>query len=134
MKARPCWIDPKEFKITRQAAGLTVDQVAGLLFVTPRTVRYWEAGRYRIPYPAFKLLRILRGAELPGEAWAGWRVTRGALWSPAGQCFLPGELAYLSLVFRQAWAFRQQQAQQAGRRAQAQRAPAVPLRVASRGS
>lgn len=106
VRTRRCWIDPQDFRHTRLAARLTVDQAAALLFVSSRTVRYWEAGRARIPYAAFKLLKVLRGHGLPGEAWAGWTVTQEALWSPAGHRFLPGELEWLSLVFRQAQAFR----------------------------
>lgn len=106
MRQARCWIDPQDFRDTRKAARLTVDQAARRLFVTGRTVRNWEAGRTRIPYAAYKLLKVLNGYALPGDAWEGWSLARGALWSPAGHRFLPGELAWLSLVFRQAEAFR----------------------------
>ncbi len=58
-----------------------------------------ENGQVRAPYAAFKLMRILRGRELPGEAWKGWTVSGHTLWSPAGQRFDRAGMEYLGLVF-----------------------------------
>lgn len=78
---------------------------AELLRVTPRTVWHWEGGDRRVPYAAFKLLRILKGYELPHPDWSGWTLHRGTLYTPAGQGFRADDLQWLSLVFRRAEAF-----------------------------
>ena len=75
---------------------------AAALGVEARTVRNWEAGKTRIPYAAFKLLRLLTGGELPGAAWAGFFVHGDVLYSPERKAFTAGELAYLSNVFAMA--------------------------------
>lgn len=98
-------IDCRDFVDARRHALLSVDQVAELLHVHPKTVSKWERGLHRIPYPAYKLLRVLRRYELPEACWDGWEARSGALWSPAGQRFTPGDLAWLSLTFRRAEAF-----------------------------
>lgn len=79
--------------------------MAELLHVHRQTVLKWERGQHRIPYPAYKLLRVLRCYELPETCWDGWEARDGALWSPAGHRFTPGELAWLSLTFRRAEQF-----------------------------
>ncbi|MFN3842515.1 MAG: VC1465 family Xer recombination activation factor [Rehaibacterium terrae] len=89
-------------------------QRARLLRVCPRTVRNWEAGRTRIPYAAFKPMRLLRGFELPGDAWRGWRLIGDTLWSPEGHGFRAGDHAWWSLLVRQAAAFRRQVARPRG--------------------
>lgn len=38
-----------ELQATREALGLTGDWLAGHLGVSPRTIRYWEQGKYAIP-------------------------------------------------------------------------------------
>lgn len=38
-----------QFRVFREFLGLTGDALAALLDVDPRTVRHWEAGKYRIP-------------------------------------------------------------------------------------
>lgn len=40
---------PAEFRVVREYLGLTSDWLAEHLRVTPRTVRYWEQGKYPIP-------------------------------------------------------------------------------------
>ncbi|MFD7995459.1 helix-turn-helix domain-containing protein [Streptomyces mexicanus] len=40
---------PAEFKVVREFLGLTGDWIAGHLGVSPRTVRHWEEGKYKIP-------------------------------------------------------------------------------------
>ena len=70
-----------------------------MLRVTYRTLLNWESGRVKVPYAAFKLLRILTGYELPSDAWADWRFSGNALWSPEGKKFTASDLNYLSLTF-----------------------------------
>jgi hypothetical protein len=38
-----------EFRVIREFLGVSGDWIAQHLGVSPRTVRHWEAGRYRIP-------------------------------------------------------------------------------------
>lgn len=40
---------PAELRVIREFIGLTGDALAAILEVDPRTLRHWEAGRYRIP-------------------------------------------------------------------------------------
>ena len=49
------WADPERFHVERMTAGLTQQQAAEYLGVSVRTMRNWETGSNRIPYPAFKL-------------------------------------------------------------------------------
>lgn len=42
-------MDGGELQTVREFLGLTIDSLAGLLGVNPRTVRSWEAGRDPIP-------------------------------------------------------------------------------------
>ena len=79
--------------------------VAELLRVTVRTVRNWECGATRVPYSAFKLLRILTGYALPGEAWRGWSMRGDTLWSPECKAFEAWGMGYLSLIFGMARQF-----------------------------
>ena len=76
------------------------ESFAKLFQVASRTVRNWEAGKSRIPYVAFKLLRLLLRDELPG--WEDWRFEAGRLVSPEGHHFGPKDFSWLSLTVRQA--------------------------------
>jgi len=84
---------------------LTPELAGKMLHVTPRTVRYWISGKTTIPYAAYRLLRILTGAELPCNGWDGWHMHSGKLWSPEGFGFLPKESSWWSLLVRQARSF-----------------------------
>jgi hypothetical protein len=77
------------------------------LGVTPRTVSFWEAGRTRIPYAAFRLLRVMLGGELPGPAreWEGFFIRGDRLYSPENHGFTAADLSWLSLTFRRSEAF-----------------------------
>lgn len=75
---------------------LTINQAAEFLHVTSRTISSWESGDTRIPYPAFKLLRLLVNGELLSDAWKGWRVRGDTLYTPTGRAFKQHELNYLS--------------------------------------
>lgn len=92
-------ISKDRFKQTRLNAGLSKAQVASMLFVSLRTVQHWESGFARIPYAAFKLLRIHTLQELPGSAWRGWSISGDTLVSPEGKNFSTGDLNALALTF-----------------------------------
>jgi transcriptional regulator with XRE-family HTH domain len=92
----------ERFKELFLQTGLGLEGVAQTLHVTPRTVRNWLSGSTAIPYTAYKLLRVQRYFELPGEGWQGWHMHGGKLWSPEGFGFLPHESSWWSLLVRQA--------------------------------
>lgn len=62
---------------------------ADYLGVSMRTVRYWDAGRYRVPWAVVRLLRLLRCGDLGSvdAAWKGFRLLRGVLYTPDGRGF-----------------------------------------------
>lgn len=101
-------IDYDRFKDTRILAGLDVDAAAALLYVSPATVRTWERGKARIPYAAFKLLRIFTGYELPGSPWRGWKLFGDTLWSPDNKPFKAYRLTELSSTFLMARFWREE--------------------------
>jgi hypothetical protein len=84
---------------------------AQFLGVSLRTVRYWEAGRCRVPWSAVRLLRLHRLGDLGAlhDAWAGWTLhaRTGELVSPNGYRFEPGKLALWPLLCEQARFWRQ---------------------------
>lgn len=77
-----------------------------MLRVSDRTVRNWESGTTRIPYAAYKLLRILRGGRLLGPEWSGWVVQGNRMWTPEGRVIEAGGMAWWSLIVRMARAFQ----------------------------
>lgn len=95
------------FHLERRAAGLTQAEAARFLGVTVRTIRNWEKGAARIPYPAFKLVRMRAGGIVHVSGWEGWRFgADGALFSPDGRSFKSWEIYHLRLVFSMAEHFR----------------------------
>lgn len=84
-----------------------VPACADLLHVSERTIRGWESGATRIPYAAYKLLRLLRGGKVLGPAWRDFYVRGELLVTPEGHTFHFGELAWHSLLIRQARMFRE---------------------------
>lgn len=101
------WISSQDFNDLRRQAGMTRCEAAAALDVTPRTIQNWETGGARIPWVAFKMLRILRGYALPGVAWEGWTIRNHELFSPAGRSFDAVWLANVEHVFAQARLWRQ---------------------------
>ena len=93
------------FKILLADAGLSIDDAAKLLHVTPRTIRYWISGKVTVPYAAYKLLRVLRLFELPCVGWDGWHMHSGRLWSPEGHGFIPSDSTWWGLLVRKARMF-----------------------------
>lgn len=96
----------QKFKAMYRRLGFGATDVAKFLQVTPRTVQLWVSGRVRIPYSAYKLLRVLLHYELPGEAWAGWTLSAGRLYTPEGHELDPRGFTWWSLLVRQAACFR----------------------------
>lgn len=93
----------ERFRETRLIAGMSRKEAAKLLFVTLRTVQLWEAGKVKIPYAAFRLLRIHTGYDLPGDAWKGFSLFGDTLKiTPDGKNVAAGDLRYLSLTFAMA--------------------------------
>jgi DNA-binding XRE family transcriptional regulator len=101
------WIDPHDFADVRKQSGLTRVQAAEALNVTKRTIQNWETGGARIPWMAFRMLRILRGYALPGVSWEGWTICNDQLFSPKGRPFDAVWLLNNEHVFAQAKLFRQ---------------------------
>ncbi len=100
--------DRHDFREIRLLSRLSQSQCAELLHVQVRTLQNWERGRTRVPYSAFKLLKVLARFELPHELWDGWSVTGDVLWSPDGRSFRPWELYALRFVFAMARCWREQ--------------------------
>jgi hypothetical protein len=94
------------FREARLCCGLGVEACADLLQVTERTIRNWEAGATRIPYAAYRLMRVLRGGKVLGPQWRGFHVWRDHLFTPEGHRFHFSDLAWWSLLVRQAREFR----------------------------
>jgi hypothetical protein len=85
-----------------------VGACAQLLRVSERTIRGWESGQTRIPYAAFKLLRVLKGGRyLSHPIWKDFVIRGDTLITPEGHQFQAGELGWWSLLVRQARAFRE---------------------------
>ncbi|MDO9394599.1 MAG: DUF3653 domain-containing protein [Methylotenera sp.] len=61
-----------------------------------RTVRNYENGIVRIPYPSFRLVRLMAGFSLLGDKWEGWGFHQGKLWTPEGRSFEAHELRYIA--------------------------------------
>ncbi len=106
------WISPQDFADLRKQAGMTRIEAAKALDVTSRTVQNWEMGGARIPWMAYRMLRILRGYALPGVAWEGWTMRDHQLFSPSGRAFDASWLEHSELVFAQAKLWRQMYAKQ----------------------
>ena len=95
------------FYVERRTAHLTRTEAAAFLGVTVRTIRNWENGTARIPYSAFKLLRMCAGAIVHVKGWDGWRFgTDGALFSPCGRSFQSAQMIDMRLTFSMAQHFR----------------------------
>lgn len=105
--ARYRWIEPQDFSDVRKQAGLTRQQAAKALDVTARTIQNWETGGARIPWMAYRMLRILCGYSLPGIEWEGWTLRGDTLCAPNRRYFTAGELLYLEQVFAMSRLWRQ---------------------------
>ena len=91
----------------RRQAGMTRPQAAEALDVTGRTIQNWETGGARIPWMAYRMLRILRGYALPGKDWEGWTIDGDTLYAPNGRHFCANEMQHIEQVFSMARLWRQ---------------------------
>lgn len=101
------YIEPQDFRDLRRFSGLTRREAAAALDVTGRTIQNWETGGARIPWLAYRMLRILQGYALPGSDWEGWTISGDTLTAPNGRHFTPGELQHIEQVFGMARLWRQ---------------------------
>ena len=101
------WIEPQDFRDARRDAHFTRVEAAKALDVTPRTIQNWETGGARIPWMAFRMLRILRGYALPGVHWEGWAVCKDRLYAPNGRWYDANSLEQIEQVFAMARLWRQ---------------------------
>jgi len=101
------WISAQDFTDLRRQGGMTRKEAAKALDVTPRTIQNWETGGARIPWMAYRMLRILRGYALPGVAWEGWTVREHEMFSPTGRQYDAAWLLNVEHVFSQARLWRQ---------------------------
>jgi hypothetical protein len=101
------------FREARLQLFTSVEDCARLLHVSERTIRGWESGATRIPYASYKLLRVLKGGRyLAHPSWRDYVIRGDVLFTPEGHRFQAGELAWWSLLVRQAHAFAQLMAAQ----------------------
>lgn len=96
----------RRFRYMFSSLGWTVADVAKFLQVSRRTVQLWCSGRVRVPHAAYKLLRLQLRYELPGEAWEGWTLTAGRLYTPEGRELNPRDFSWWSLLVRKAAMFQ----------------------------
>lgn len=97
----PAW----RFREARLSCFLTIQGCADLLRVSVRTVQNWETGKARIPYAAFKLMRVLRGGKLLGPEWHGFIVRQDKLITPEGHSVEASDLGWWTLLVRRAREF-----------------------------
>lgn len=103
VRPRFVYVSHESFRLERFTAGFTRLQAADYLGVNVRTIRNWETAATRIPYSAFRLLRMRAQGLVYGNGWEGWRFTsEGALCSPVGRTYTANQLLDLSHVFRMA--------------------------------
>lgn len=101
------WIEPQDFRDMRRRADMTRKQVADVLDVTTRTIQNWETGGARIPWMAYRMLRILTGYAMPGKAWEGWTIHGDRLIAPNGRWYEANTLEQIEQVFGMARLWRQ---------------------------
>lgn len=95
--------------------------VAKFLHVSLRTLHNWETGKVRIPYAAYKLLRLFNSYEIFHPIWKNWRFVGARLVTPEGHSFEAGNFHWLSLMARRAEAFSTVNRQLAALRVQVKR-------------
>ncbi len=92
-------------RYARLNLGWSIEDAGKYFQVTDRTWHNWESGAHRIPYAVYKLLRVLARLELPGKAWAGWRLEGDVLITPEGRQITPKDGSWWSLLVRRAAGF-----------------------------
>lgn len=109
------YISPGDFRNLRRLSGLTRKQAAELLDVTARTIQNWETGGARIPWMAYRMLRILTGYALPGKAWEGWSVHGDRLYAPNGRWYEANSLEQIEQIFGMARLWHQDYNRRSGK-------------------
>jgi len=94
-------ISSDDLRAARKRARLTIPQAARLTGYAARTLVRMEADKVRPSRVLFLLYRAL-GDGLADPEFNGWTVRDGALWSPTGVRFEPGEIEALPWL----WAIR----------------------------
>ena len=89
----------------RQSLSLSRPATVKLLHVTLRTLHNWETGKVRIPYSAYKLIRLFNSYEIFHPIWKDWRISGSRLITPEGHAFEASNFHWLSLTVRRADAF-----------------------------
>lgn len=89
----------------RQSLSLSRPAVAKMLHVSLRTLHNWETGKVRIPYAAYKLIRLFNSYEIFHPIWKDWRIVGSRLITPEGHALEAGNFHWLSLMARRADAF-----------------------------
>ena len=92
-------VHAEDFRDLRKSADLTRKQAADVLNVAVRTVQNWETGGARIPWMAYRMLRILTGYALPGKAWENWTVHGDRLYAPNGRWYEANSLEQIEQIF-----------------------------------
>lgn len=131
LKSPRRYIDPEDFYLMRRRAFLNIQQAAELLDVTQRTLQNWEKGRVRIPYTAYRVLKIKVGYVFDDKHFDEWFVRGDTLWSPEGRGFKPHELRYISNYF---WMARRWLAERKAAKDLERLKADIERRVASDGS
>lgn len=96
----------RKFKGARLDAQMTHQDCAKLLRVSVRSIQNWEAAAVRIPHSAYRLVRMISNGKHLGPEWQHFWVRGDTLHTPEGHRFRAGDLAWWSLLIRQAEAFR----------------------------
>ncbi|WP_020181955.1 hypothetical protein [Methylotenera sp. 1P/1] len=99
LKSPRIYIDPNDFYLMRRRACLTTLEASKLLDVTHKTLQNWEKGRVRIPYTAFRTLKVKVGYVFNDEHFQDWFVRDDTLWSLEGRGFKAYELRYIGNYF-----------------------------------
>lgn len=99
LKSPRIYIDPNDFYLMRRRACLTTLEASKLLDVTHKTLQNWEKGRVRIPYTAFRTLKIKVGYVFSDDHFTDWFIKDDTLWSPEGRGFKAYELRYIGNYF-----------------------------------
>ncbi|HDM8048115.1 TPA: phage protein [Vibrio fluvialis] len=82
----------KNYVFRKFECGLSKEETAKLCFKTVRTVTGWDCGK-EIPPECKRLMRMAKGKQLSHlETWEDFKMVRGMLKLPTGQCITPQQL------------------------------------------
>ena len=97
-------VSPENFKALRQMLGMSVQQCGAYLRTDKSTVHKWEKGIFRLPFPAFELLRMILESvpfKVSHPSWDGWFINEhGVLHSPdiGGKGWTPEQLVWSTMT------------------------------------